>query len=124
LITAVALGVDITCRIGSAITTPLSWIRTATSGSFGAAAAAAKVLNVGEKEISNTLGIVYSRTAGNAQCLVDGGLVKRMQPGFSARSAVLGAALGSRGVTGAINIFEGEYGFFNLSEREKLDLKR
>ena len=119
-ITAVILGVDITCRIASAIMTPLSWIRTATCGSFGAAAAAAKILNRGEKEILNTLGIVYSQTAGNAQCLVDGGLVKRMQPGFSARSAVFSAALASQGVTGATNVFMGEHGFFNLYERGKV----
>jgi 2-methylcitrate dehydratase PrpD len=120
LITAVTLGVDITCRIASAITTPLSWIRTATCGSFGAAAAAAKILQLDERAILATLGVVYSQTAGNAQCLVDGGLVKRMQPGFSARSAVLSAALASRGVTGATHIFEGEYGFYNLYERGKV----
>jgi len=123
-ITSVALGVDITCRIASAILTPLSWIRTATCGSFGAAAAAAKISNATEKEILATLGIVYSQTAGNAQCLVDGGLVKRMQPGFSARSAVLSAALASRGVTGATDMFEGEYGFFNLYERGKVKLEK
>ena len=123
-IAAVALGVDLTCRIASAITTPLSWIRTATCGSFGAAAAAAKTLRMGEQGILNTLGIVYSQTAGNAQCLVDGGLVKRMQPGFSARSAVLSAALASKGVTGATNIFEGEYGFYNLYERGKVKRER
>ncbi|MFO8166031.1 MAG: MmgE/PrpD family protein [Thermodesulfobacteriota bacterium] len=119
-ITAVTLGVDVTCRIGSAIQSPLSWIRTATCGSFGAAAAAAKILHGGKKEILNTFGIVYSQTAGNAQCLIDGGLVKRMQPGFSARSAVFSAGLAAAGVTGATNIFEGEYGFFNLYERGKV----
>jgi 2-methylcitrate dehydratase PrpD len=120
LITAVVLGVDVTCRIASAITTPLSWIRTATCGSFGAAAAAAKTMGMGGQEVLNTLGIVYSQTAGNAQCLVDGGLVKRMQPGFSARSALISTALSSKGVTGATNIFEGKYGFFNLYERGKV----
>ncbi|MBW1689495.1 MAG: MmgE/PrpD family protein [Deltaproteobacteria bacterium] len=124
LITAVCLGVDITCRIASAITTPLSWIRTATCGSFGAAAAAAKILGATEKEVLASLGIVYSQTAGNAQCLVDGGLVKRMQPGFSARSGVLSAALALRGVTGATNIFDGEYGFYNLYERGKVMVER
>lgn len=124
LITAVCLGVDITCRIASAITTPLSWIRTATCGSFGAAAAAAKILNLPEKAILAALGVVYSQTAGNAQCLVDGGLVKRMQPGFSARSGVLSAALASRGVTGAVHIFEGDYGFYNLYERGKVETGR
>ena len=120
-ITAVALGVDLTCRIASAITTPLSWIRTATCGSFGAAAAAAKTLGMGEQGVLNTLGIVYSQTAGNAQCLVDGGLVKRMQPGFSARSAVLSAALALKGVTGATHILEGDYGFFKLYERGEVE---
>jgi 2-methylcitrate dehydratase PrpD len=124
LITAVALGVDVTCRIASAITTPLSWIRTATCGSFGAAAAAAKTMGMRGQDVLNTLGIVYSQTAGNAQCLVDGGLVKRMQPGFSARSAVLSAALAFKGVTGATNIFEGEYGFYNLYERGKVNAER
>ncbi len=124
LITAVCLGVDITCRIASAITTPLSWIRTATCGSFGAASAAAKILQATEEEVLASLGVVYSQTAGNAQCLVDGGLVKRMQPGFSARSGVLSAALASRGVTGATNIFEGEYGFYNLYERGKVIAER
>jgi 2-methylcitrate dehydratase PrpD len=124
LITAVTLGVDITCRIASAITTPLSWIRTATCGSFGAASAAAKVLHATEEDVLATLGVVYSQTAGNAQCLVDGGLVKRMQPGFSARSGVLSAALASKGVTGATNIFEGEYGFYNLYERGKVIAER
>jgi 2-methylcitrate dehydratase PrpD len=47
-----------------------------------------------------------------------------MQPGFSARSAVLSAALASRGVTGATNIFEGEYGFYNLYERGKVNAER
>ncbi|MFW6147582.1 MAG: MmgE/PrpD family protein, partial [Thermodesulfobacteriota bacterium] len=124
LITAVCLGVDITCRIASAITTPLSWIRTATCGSFGAAAAAAKILHLDEKAILAALGVVYSQTAGNAQCLVDGGLVKRMQPGFSARSGVLSAALASRGVTGAVHIFEGDYGFYNLYERGKVNAEK
>jgi 2-methylcitrate dehydratase PrpD len=124
LITAVTLGVDITCRIASAITTPLSWIRTATCGSFGAAAAAAKALKLDERGILAALGVVYSQTAGNAQCLVDGGLVKRMQPGFSARSGVLSAALASRGVTGATNIFEGEYGFYNLYEKGRVIAER
>jgi 2-methylcitrate dehydratase PrpD len=124
LITAVCLGVDITCRVASAITTPLSWIRTATCGSFGAASAAAKILHATEREVLATLGVVYSQTAGNAQCLVDGGLVKRMQPGFSARSGVLSAALASKGITGATNIFEGEYGFYTLYEKGKVIAER
>ncbi len=121
LLTAIVLGVDLTCRLGMAIPSPLSWMRTATCGSFGAAAGAAKVLGGGRREIENAIGIVYAQTSGNAQCIIDGGLTKRMQPGFAARSAVLSAGLGARGVTGATNIFEGEYGFFNLYERGNVE---
>jgi 2-methylcitrate dehydratase PrpD len=121
LILAVVLGVDLTCRLGLAIKTPLSWIRTATCGSFGAAVAAAKVLSLDEEGIRNALGVVYSQTAGNAQCLLDGGLSKRMQPAFSARAGVVSAFLAERGITGAREIFEGKYGFFNLYERGAYD---
>ncbi|MGC8621718.1 MAG: MmgE/PrpD family protein [Caldisphaera sp.] len=117
LITSIVLGVDLVCRIGLSVTTPLSWIRTATCGSFGAALAAAKTLGLGSDNILNSLGIVYSQTSGNAQCLIDGGLTKRMQPAFSSKAGVLSALMAKEGITGAREIFEGPYGFFNLYER-------
>ena len=125
LITAVTLGVDLVCRLGLATRRPLSWIRSATCGFFGAAAAAGKVMGLNGEQMSNALGVAYSQVAGNAQCLIDGGLVKRMQPAFAARAGVLSAFLAQRGITGARHFLEGQYGFFNLYEggdydREKL----
>lgn len=119
LLNATILGIDIICRLANAVTTPLSWIRTATCGSFGAAAAAAKILDLPLEQIQDTLGIVYSQTAGNAQCLVDGSLVKRMQPAFAARAGVFSALLAQTGITGASSPFTGQYGFFNLYEGGK-----
>ncbi|MCR4441700.1 MAG: MmgE/PrpD family protein [Peptococcaceae bacterium] len=116
-IAAIAAGVDLCARLGAAITTPLSWIRTATCGSFAAAASAAKVLKLDDEGIQNALGIVYSQTAGNAQALIDGGLTKRMQPAFSTRAGVLSALMARKGITGAQEVFEGRYGFYNLYER-------
>ncbi len=120
-ITAVAVGVDLCARLGLAIKTPLSWIRTATCGSFAAAATAAKVLGLDREGMHNALGVVYSQTAGNAQCLIDGGLTKRMQPAFSARAGTLSALMAQMGITGAREVFEGKYGFFNLYERGQYD---
>ncbi len=117
VLTSIIIGVDVIVRLSMAIKTPLSWIRTATLGSFGAAAASAKILKLEKEKIHNTLGIVYSLTSGNAQTLIDGGLTKRMQPGFSSRSAVFSALLAEKGINGAIDVFEGKYGFFNLYER-------
>jgi 2-methylcitrate dehydratase PrpD len=121
LINAVAIGVDMVCRLGLSTRRPLSWIRTATCGAFGAAVAAGKVIGLDRERLSHALGIVYSQTAGNAQCLIDGGLVKRMQPAFSAKSGVLSAFLAKRGITGAKDFLEGQYGFFNLYESGDYD---
>lgn len=124
LITAVTLGVDLVCRLGLATKRPLSWIRTATCGSFGAAAASGKILNLDREEMGHALGIVYSQTSGNAQCLIDGGLVKRMQPGFSAKGGGLSAFLAKKGITGARDVFEGPYGFFSLYEGGDYDQEK
>jgi len=121
VLTSLVIGVDTIIRLSLGIKTPLSWIRTATLGSFGAALASAKILGFDKKKIHNTLGIVYSMTSGNAQTLIDGGLTKRMQPGFSSRAAVFSALLADNGINGAINVFEGKYGYFNLYERGEYD---
>lgn len=122
LLTAVVVGVDLCCRLGRCISTPLSWVRTATCGTFAAAAAAAKIFGLDEVGTLNALGVVYSQTAGNSQCQSDGGLSKRMQPGFSARAGVLSAMMAQRGVTGAVSVFEGPFGYFNLYEKGFADI--
>jgi len=124
LITAVAVGADILCRLGLGASGPLNWVLSSTAGYFGATIAAGKILGLDESKLLHALGIAYSQCAGNAQCLVDGGLVKRMQPAFAARAAVLSSLLAEKGITGAINIFEGHYGFFPLYYRNKYDRER
>jgi 2-methylcitrate dehydratase PrpD len=116
LIVAACLGADIICRLSLAIDRPLSWIRTATCGGFGAAAAAAKIMGLTGEQIRNALGIVYSQTSGNAQGLLEGRLAKRLQPGFAASAGVLAAYLASQGITGSHNFLTGKYGFYSLYE--------
>ncbi|MCF8080749.1 MAG: MmgE/PrpD family protein, partial [Desulfobacterales bacterium] len=116
LVTALVLGVDVICRISLAIDRPLSWIRTATCGSFGAAAAAGKILGLNEEMLSNALGVVYAQTSGNAQGLIESRLVKRIQPGFAASAGVVSAFLAARGITGSRRFLTGAYGFYPLYE--------
>jgi 2-methylcitrate dehydratase PrpD len=80
-------------------------------------------LKLPKEKILNALGIVYSQTSGNAQCLIDGGLAKRMQPGFAASSGVLSALMSESGLTGAKDVFEGKYGYLNLYERGNYNRK-
>jgi 2-methylcitrate dehydratase PrpD len=124
LITALVLGVDIICRISLAIRRPLSWIRTATCGSFGAAAAAGKILGLDREQLWNALGLVYAQTAGNAQGLLEGRLVKRMQPGFAAAAGVTSAFLAARGITGSQAFLSGDYGYYKLYEQGDVDPSR
>lgn len=120
-IAALVLGVDVICRISLGIHRPLSWIRTATCGSFGAAATAAKILGLDRDRMTDALGIVYAQTAGNAQGLLEGRLVKRMQPAFAAAAGVTAAFLALKGVTGSREFLTGDYGYYPLYEQGDLD---
>jgi 2-methylcitrate dehydratase PrpD len=119
--TALILGVDVICRLSMGISRPLSWIRTATCGSFGAAAAVGKILGFDREQMTNALGVVYSQTAGNVQGLLEGRLVKRMQPGFASQAGLMSAFLAERGITGSHAFLEGKYGFYNLYEHGEYD---
>src|SRR6516225_7738866 len=114
LLLAVALGLDVSCRVALASTVDRGWHRTAAMGVFGAAAAAGKLLGLTVEQMVNALGIAFSQAAGNRQCIVDGALTKRLQAGQAASSGVLAAMLAADGFTGAHNIFLGRFGFFEL----------
>jgi 2-methylcitrate dehydratase PrpD len=114
LMLAVALGLDISCRVALASTLDRGWHRTAAMGVFGATAAAGKLLGLTVPQMLNAFGIAFSQAAGNRQCIVDGALTKRLQAGQAASSGVLAATLAREGFTGAHNIFLGRFGFFEL----------
>jgi 2-methylcitrate dehydratase PrpD len=114
LLLAVALGLDVSCRVALASTLDRGWHRTAAMGVFGAAAASAKLLRLSVEQMVNALGIAFSQSAGNRQCIVDGALTKRLQAGQAASSGVLAALLAHEGFTGARHIFLGQFGFFQL----------
>ncbi|MDI7259277.1 MAG: MmgE/PrpD family protein [Thermodesulfobacteriota bacterium] len=114
LITAVILGVDLTCRLALASNLFHGWHNTATVGVFGATAAAGKILGLGQEQMVNAMGIAYSQAAGNRQGRQDGALTKRLQPAFSTKAGVTSAIFAQRGVTGAKNVIQGEWGFFRL----------
>src|SRR5215472_6308607 len=114
LLLAIALGLDVSCRVALASTLDRGWHRTAAMGVFGAAAASGKLLGLTVEQMVNALGIAFSQAAGNRQCIVDGALTKRLQAGQAASSGVLAAMLAADGFTGAHNIFLGRFGFFEL----------
>ncbi|HEY8418532.1 MAG TPA: MmgE/PrpD family protein [Limnochordales bacterium] len=111
---AVALGLEITCRLGVACRRNVAesgWIYTPLLGGFGAAAAAAWVAARDPDLARRALGIVYSRAAGNHQTTREGSPLKHLQPGFAAESGVIAAALAEAGLAGVQAPFLGEDGF-------------
>lgn len=113
LLTAVAAGLDLTCRLGVATRLPpvaSGWMYTSLYGLFGATAAAGKLLKLDAERMSHALGIAYAQAAGNAQCMPDGSLSKRMQPGFAAQIGVRSAMLAAAGISGTTNTIDGRHG--------------
>jgi 2-methylcitrate dehydratase PrpD len=118
---AVALGLDVSCRIALASTLDRGWHRTAAIGVFGATAAAGKLIGLTPVQMLDAFGIAYSHAAGNRQCILDGALTKRMQAGQAASAGVFSAVLAQTGFTGAHNIFNGRFGFFELYQPNGYD---
>jgi 2-methylcitrate dehydratase PrpD len=117
MITCIALGVDMMCRLALA-TTPgkspvdLGWHLTSVFGFMGSAATAARVMNLSEEKIVDAIGIGYHQSGGNGQCVKDGALTKRLGPGFAVKGGITAALMAKAGVTGAKNSLEGEWGFY------------
>lgn len=126
LLLSFIIGVETMCKLGLACKKgPLEtgYIYTSLIGTFGAAAASAKILDLSYEKTLNAIGISYSFTSGNSQQLVEGTLSKRLQPGIAAMNGVLSALLADRGITGAKKVFEGKFGFYHTYLRGEYDPK-
>jgi 2-methylcitrate dehydratase PrpD len=88
------------------------WHSTGTCGSFGAAAAAARVLGLDRARTAWALGLAGTATGGTWAFLADGAMSKRYHPGRAAETGVLAAGLARAGFTGPTRVFEAEWGGF------------
>jgi 2-methylcitrate dehydratase PrpD len=120
LIEAIVAGYEIGIRAGEAVgrTHYNLWHTTATCGTFGAAAAAAKLLKLQEDQIVNALGSAGTQAAGLWQFLADGAMSKQLHPAHAAAAGILSAELASRGFTAARQIFEGPKGFLSAMSKD------
>jgi 2-methylcitrate dehydratase PrpD len=88
------------------------WHSTGTCGSFGAAAAAAKLLGLGAERFADALGIAGTFTGGIWAFLADGAMTKRFHPGRAAENGLTAALLAQAGMTGPRRVLEAEWGGF------------
>ena len=84
---------------------------TATCGTFGAAAAAARVFGLPSDQVANAFGAALSQAAGTMQFLKDGAWNKGFQVGYAAMNGLIAASLAREGFKGASAAIEGDAGF-------------
>lgn len=122
LITAIALGVDVSTMLGIVTDAPIRFFRPATAGGFGAAAAIARLSNMHTQGVLDTLGAQYSQASGTLQPHAEGSPMLGMQVGFNARAAIISADLAAAGFRGPHDIFTGQYGYLPLFEQDRHNL--
>ena len=122
LITAVAAGVDVSCRLGLMARQGLRFFRPATAGGFGAAAALANLRRLDAEATLAVLGIQYGQTSGSMQAHVEGSPVLPLQVGMNARAALQAADLAVAGLPGLAEPFLGRHGYLRLMEFDDVDV--
>ena len=85
---------------------------TALCSTFGAAAAAGKLLGLEPVQWIDALGLCGSQSSGIIEYLADGTWTKRFHPGWSAHGGVIATMLAREGFRGPATVFEGQHGFY------------
>jgi 2-methylcitrate dehydratase PrpD len=115
LLHAFALGVEVECRIGNALSPwhyNHGWHITSTCGVFGAAVAIGKLIGLNEVQMVWALGSAAVQSAGLVEGL--GVMAKSVSVGNAARNGIVAALLAQEGFTGPAEPLEGRYGFANV----------
>jgi 2-methylcitrate dehydratase PrpD len=122
-LTAIVAGYDVAARVlegagGYRPHNDLGWHSCGTAGSFGAAAAVAKILGFDREHYADALGIAGSFTGGIWAFLADGAMTKRFHPGKAAENGLTAALLARSGMSGPREVLEAQWGgFFSTYSR-------
>lgn len=115
LLHAFALGVEVACRIGNAVSPwhyNHGWHITSTCGVFGAAMALGKILGLDARQLTWALGHAAVQSAGLVEGLgVD---AKSLSVGNAARNGMVAALLAEQDFTGPAQPLEGHFGFLRV----------
>ena len=126
VLTAMVAGYEIGHRVGNAATMSLffrGFHPQGTSGTFVAAATAARMLNLDALQFQHALGMAGSQ-AGGLMAAQEGAMVKRFHSGRAAQSGVYAAQLASQGFTGILDALEAPYGGYLSTYSDKPDPSR
>jgi 2-methylcitrate dehydratase PrpD len=118
MITAYMVGTEAQWKLGDALVTSgnhygKGWHSTGTIGTFGATAAAGKLLGLDEEKMINALGIAASEAAGFQEQF--GTHCKSFHAGRANENGVTAALLASEGFTSSRTALEGKLGYIRVS---------
>lgn len=129
LLAAMAIGYDVSVRVARAAGESHYhfWHSTGTCNTFGAAAAAGKLLHLDAEGILMALGLAGTQAAGLWESINSSAVTaKHLHSGKAASNGILSALLARNGVRGSDTILEGQKGFLASSseatDREMMGL--
>ena len=120
LLLAIAVGYEVAIRVALAVGPShyRFWHTTATCGTFGAAAGAARLLGLNLEQTISAYGSAGTQASGLWEFLTDNAMSKQLHTGKAAFNGLLSALLAQKGFTGARRILEGEKGFFKATSND------
>jgi len=109
---AVIAGYEVSTRIGQALGRDhyKFWHNTGTVGAFGAAAAAAVLLRLKPTAFAHALATAATFAAGLQQAFKMDSMSKPLHAGRAAEAGLLAAMGAAQGMTGSLDVLEGEFG--------------
>lgn len=125
VLVAFALGCEVSTKLGAAgdldeLIMPrmarYGWNLAAVAGVIGAAAAAGKLLGLGQEQMASALGIAVSQASGVRVNV--GNAIVSFEVGQAAMKGIMAAMLAQRGLTGPRNAIEADNGFFGCYRRD------
>lgn len=127
-ITAVTLGCDTVCRLALASLreggTPETsgWYPPSIYGTFGAAAASAKLLKLSPEQILDAFSLAMCQSTCSAELIFSpNSLVRAVRDAFAAKAGVLSALLAQRGIRGFDRPIGGKAGFYTMYSQGKFN---
>ena len=132
VLVAVAVGLEVTVRLGMAgyaeatddapgqsVYFEHGQHATSICGAIGSAAASARLFGLDADGCAHAMAVAASMASGIIEANRTGGTVKRLHCGWAAQAGVTAASLTRRGVTGAPTALEGRFGLFRALLRDE-----
>lgn len=125
---AVIVGYEIMARVGMAMDVVSNrkrgWHATGVIGTFGAAAAAGRLLGLDEDQMVSALGMAGTQSSGLWAFLAEGATCKKLHPARAAVNGLTAAVLAKAGMTGPEHILDAEDGGLYRAVSDSWDMGR